>query len=224
MIRTLAATLLLVLLAGCGSMNVVSDGADSRLMLKGYDPVAYFTDGKPVPGHPDIKAEHQGVTYRFASEDHRRLFLANAAKFSRPGDTITLGARCEDDVIEVSVTDTGQGIPAEELPRIFGRFEQASTQATRGEVGTGLAVVPQDRDPLADPAMGLRDARPGRRCRPIVPCHRRQPQVERLRRAQQLDRDDLLDVRQDRPGVPGRGRAHRHVVLLVGGGGDRVGG
>ena len=81
MIRTLAATALLLLLAACGSMNVVSDGADSRLMLKGYDPVAYFTDGKPVPGRPDIKAEHQGVTYRFASEDHRRLFLANAAKY-----------------------------------------------------------------------------------------------------------------------------------------------
>lgn len=81
MIRTLAALAFLLLLSGCGSMNVVSDGADSRLMLKGYDPVAYFTDGKPVPGRPDIKAEHQGVTYRFASEDHRRLFLANAAKY-----------------------------------------------------------------------------------------------------------------------------------------------
>lgn len=81
MIRTLAATFSLLLLAGCGSMNVVSDGADSRLMLKGYDPVAYFTDGEPVPGRPDLKVEHRGVTYRFASEDHRRLFLANAAKY-----------------------------------------------------------------------------------------------------------------------------------------------
>jgi YHS domain-containing protein len=62
-------------------MNVVSDGADSRLMLKGYDPVAYFTDGKPIAGRPDIKADHQGVTYRFASEDHRRLFIANTAKY-----------------------------------------------------------------------------------------------------------------------------------------------
>lgn len=81
MIRTIAALGFLLLLTGCGSMNVVSDGADSRLMLKGYDPVAYFTDGKPMPGRPDIKVEHQGVTYRFASEDHRRLFLANAAKY-----------------------------------------------------------------------------------------------------------------------------------------------
>jgi len=82
MIRIAAFALSAVLLAGCGSMNVASDGADSRLMLRGHDPVAYFTVGKPVPGRADIKADYQGVTYRFASEDNRRLFLANATKFA----------------------------------------------------------------------------------------------------------------------------------------------
>lgn len=81
MIRLRACAFAALLLAGCGSMNVVSDGADANLMLKGYDPVAYFTDGRPVPGKPEIKAEHRGVTYRFASEDHRRLFTANAEKY-----------------------------------------------------------------------------------------------------------------------------------------------
>lgn len=79
--RLFAGLLAVLLLAGCSSMYVVADGADSRLMLKGYDPVAYFTDGRPVPGKPEIKAEHRGVTYRFASEDHRRLFTANAEKY-----------------------------------------------------------------------------------------------------------------------------------------------
>jgi len=82
MIRLLAAVLTALFVAGCGSMNVVSDGADSRLMLKGYDPVAYFTAGKPVPGNPALKTEHLGVTYRFSSEDNRRLFIANPAKFT----------------------------------------------------------------------------------------------------------------------------------------------
>jgi len=67
--------------------------------------------------------------------------LANAVKFSRAGDTITVGARREGDVIEVYVSDTGQGIPSEELPKIFGRFEQTSTKAVRGEVGTGLGLA-----------------------------------------------------------------------------------
>ena len=73
--------LVAMLLAGCGSMHTTSEGADSRLMLRGNDPVAYVTAGKPTPGSPDIKAEYQGVTYRFASEEHRRQFMANPDRF-----------------------------------------------------------------------------------------------------------------------------------------------
>ena len=69
------AALALAFLAGCGSMNVVSQGDDAQLMLKGYDPVAYFTAGKPVPGNPEIKTAHAGVTYRFASEQNKRTFI-----------------------------------------------------------------------------------------------------------------------------------------------------
>jgi hypothetical protein len=47
-IRALAAIAFLLLLTGCGSMNVVSDGADSNLMLKGYDPVAYYKTNKEL--------------------------------------------------------------------------------------------------------------------------------------------------------------------------------
>jgi len=80
-IRAFAVILAGGALAGCSTMNVTSDGADSRLMLKGHDPVAYFTVGEPVAGRPDVKTESDGVTYRFASEDNRRLFLAHAAKY-----------------------------------------------------------------------------------------------------------------------------------------------
>ena len=69
------------LLAGCGSMNVVSDGADTDLMLGGNDPVAYFTQGKATPGRPDIKTVHRGFTYRFASDENRRLFITNADRY-----------------------------------------------------------------------------------------------------------------------------------------------
>ena len=69
------AVLALAFLAGCGSMNVMSEGGDPQLMLKGYDPVAYFTAGRPVPGQPDIKTTHGGVTYRFANEQNKRTFI-----------------------------------------------------------------------------------------------------------------------------------------------------
>jgi len=73
---------LFAMLAGCGTVkNTVSDGADTNLILRGNDPVAYFSEGKPVPGNPAIKAEYNGATYRFASEDNRALFLKNPAHY-----------------------------------------------------------------------------------------------------------------------------------------------
>lgn len=81
----LAATCAVLLLTGCagtGPYNTTSDGADAHLMLKGHDPVAYFTLGRHTPGDPAIKAEHDGVTYRFMSEEHRQLFVKSPAKYA----------------------------------------------------------------------------------------------------------------------------------------------
>lgn len=81
-LRLCAAAVMVALLSACGSMNVISDGADSRLMLRGNDPVAYFSVGKPVKGDPGIKADHQGVTYRFSSTANRDTFIKNPVKYA----------------------------------------------------------------------------------------------------------------------------------------------
>ncbi len=52
------------------------------LALAGHDPVAYFTDGRPVPGSPEITSQHAGATYRFASAEHKALFDADPAKYA----------------------------------------------------------------------------------------------------------------------------------------------
>ena len=49
--------------------------------LSGYDPVAYFTDAKPVRGSGYHTAVHEGVTYAFANAEHRSMFLANPQKY-----------------------------------------------------------------------------------------------------------------------------------------------
>ncbi|MBV9135521.1 MAG: tat pathway signal sequence domain protein [Hyphomicrobiales bacterium] len=51
------------------------------LALRGYDPVAYFTDGKPVLGDFSITAQYEGATYRFASEEHKALFVKEPTKY-----------------------------------------------------------------------------------------------------------------------------------------------
>ena len=50
--------------------------------LDGYDPVAYFTDGKPVEGRSEITHEWNGAVWRFATAEHRDLFVADPAKYA----------------------------------------------------------------------------------------------------------------------------------------------
>jgi hypothetical protein len=60
-----------------GSLVAWSAAADepaSKLAIKGYDPVAYFTVGAPTPGSPDISLDWDGACWRFASAAHRELF------------------------------------------------------------------------------------------------------------------------------------------------------
>jgi YHS domain-containing protein len=49
--------------------------------LKGYDPVAYFTDNKPVKGNPQFQAAYNGGTYYFSSAENKKLFEADPKKY-----------------------------------------------------------------------------------------------------------------------------------------------
>jgi YHS domain-containing protein len=69
-------------LAACGTTHAtVETSRGEALMLLGFDPVAYFTDGKPVRGKHTIAASHEGRTYYFASAEHRDAFVASPAKY-----------------------------------------------------------------------------------------------------------------------------------------------
>ena len=57
-------------------------GILSATAVGGYDPVAYFTEGKPVEGRRDITHSWKGVTWRFASEKNRDAFKANPAAYA----------------------------------------------------------------------------------------------------------------------------------------------
>jgi len=50
--------------------------------VKGYDPVAYFTDSRAVEGSPDHQYEWNGAIWRFSSEEHRALFAAEPEKYA----------------------------------------------------------------------------------------------------------------------------------------------
>lgn len=53
----------------------------SNVAVGGYDPVAYFTDGRAVRGTTQHRIVHQGFEYRFASAAHLATFRANPAQY-----------------------------------------------------------------------------------------------------------------------------------------------
>jgi YHS domain-containing protein len=88
-----AAALAVALLGGCAAMtaqnppgklapvNAVADGGDARVMLKGADVVAYFTQGKYVQGSAQYTSIYEDVNFRFASAEHKALFDAAPRKY-----------------------------------------------------------------------------------------------------------------------------------------------
>ncbi len=69
--------------------------------------------------------------------------LANAVKFTPQLGTVDIHLRQRGSLAEISIEDSGPGIPLEFLPRIFDRFSQADGSSTRkhGGLGLGLAIV-----------------------------------------------------------------------------------
>lgn len=72
----LVGVLAAVLLSG-----TVLQAAEQSLALKGYDPVAYFTEKRAMPGNPQYQHEWDGTTYRFASAKHLELFKADPDRY-----------------------------------------------------------------------------------------------------------------------------------------------
>jgi YHS domain-containing protein len=52
------------------------------VIIEGYDPVAYFTDNKPVKGTEQFKAAYEGASYWFASAEHAELFKKDPKKYA----------------------------------------------------------------------------------------------------------------------------------------------
>lgn len=81
----------------------------------------------------------------FGDEDQLNVALSNlisnAIKYSPSNTRVGVGARRHDDVIEISVTDQGPGIPEEAQSRIFERFYRVDPARSRDTGGTGLGLA-----------------------------------------------------------------------------------
>jgi signal transduction histidine kinase len=67
--------------------------------------------------------------------------LSNAVKFAPPNSTVTVNGGMNGDVVTVRVHDRGSGIHADDIPRLFHRFQQLDGSSSRRVGGTGLGLV-----------------------------------------------------------------------------------
>ncbi|NPV14898.1 hybrid sensor histidine kinase/response regulator [candidate division WOR-3 bacterium] len=68
-------------------------------------------------------------------------FLSNAFKFSAPGTKVSVRVGKENGGVRVAVKDQGQGIPADEMKKLFKPFQKTSVRSTAGERSTGLGLA-----------------------------------------------------------------------------------
>lgn len=84
---------------------------------------------------PDIDADHRAIRQMMLN------LLSNAIKFTDAAGTITVQVEQRGTDIYFGVTDTGIGIPPEDLPRLAQPFEQVSKTKDRNHEGTGLGLA-----------------------------------------------------------------------------------
>ena len=101
-----------------------------------------------------VAADAKRIDVQTAAEPGLRVFgdlellvtavanlVTNAVNYSDPQTRVGLGARRVDDLVEITVTDQGQGIPASEQERIFERFYRVDAARSRATGGTGLGLA-----------------------------------------------------------------------------------
>ncbi len=109
-----------------------------------YDSVKTFTEAKSI-----CLEFHSNVTCRVMPVDMDKMerivlnLLSNAIKHTWEGGHIRISLDVQSTHILLSVTDTGEGIPADKLEIIFDRFAQVDTSLTRknGGAGIGLSLI-----------------------------------------------------------------------------------
>jgi two-component system phosphate regulon sensor histidine kinase PhoR len=116
-----------------GAVNGCLERYQERARAKGHQLEAVAPSGAPVVAHADDEAVREILDN----------LVDNALKYTPEGGTIRLKWWAEGDLCHLAVSDTGIGISASELPRVFERFYRVDKARSRqlGGTGLGLSIV-----------------------------------------------------------------------------------
>lgn len=81
LLKSLAIVLAAWILCGT-ALAQSSSSAEPRVALRGYDPVAYFVENRPVQGVPEFHKDWDGARYHFASAKNRDTFSADPERYA----------------------------------------------------------------------------------------------------------------------------------------------
>jgi PAS domain S-box-containing protein len=115
------------------AVQVISESLETEKALLAS--ASLELDLEIAPNLPGIRADR----HRFAQILEN--LIGNAAKFTRPGGRITVGAMPDNREVLFWIKDTGIGIAAEHLPHLFDRFWQVSRDNGHRGLGLGLSIV-----------------------------------------------------------------------------------
>jgi signal transduction histidine kinase/response regulator of citrate/malate metabolism/HAMP domain-containing protein len=128
-----------------GKLKLIPVHYDLGAMIDNIGSIAHFL----------VEDSHKNISFRLVMQkqeqvclygDDMRLrqillnLLSNAIKFTEKG-YVQLAVNFTDDAIQITVSDTGMGIPAESIPTLFDAFEQVDLVKNRNKKGTGLGLT-----------------------------------------------------------------------------------
>jgi signal transduction histidine kinase len=130
-------------LADAGELTLVRQGEDiTQLIDQSIKAIRIKATDKGLnvstviePDLPPVNIDY----HRISQVLHN--LLANAITHTPAGGSITVSAARKDQWVEVSVTDTGEGIPAEDTPNMFERFYRVDKSRSRPGGGSGLGLT-----------------------------------------------------------------------------------
>jgi hypothetical protein len=119
--------------------------AEIPLAIKGYDPVAYFTDGKPTSGLPEFEYVWDERRYRFASAAHRDAFKADPVRYAPQFGNYCAMALSKGEIV---VADPENWLVSEGKLYVFGKPAPAGPALFQKDLAGNIAKANQNRSIL----------------------------------------------------------------------------